>query len=374
MHVVMIILQKEIPVCLSVLLDRLKNEVTRLTAVRAMTTICQSSLKISLQPIFAQMVSELSEFLRKNQRSLRLSTIQLLDCSTNRYENLLSQDLIQRIIIELPALINETDLQIAQMAVELLSDLLRVNPSYVANSLQPCMTSVIRLIQSPLLQGSSLNTICKFLTALITANLEWPKFAHLKDILTKTAYDIAQSSTGVALSVIASSSSHHLPTTTAVHGSINHRQAYQNSAKCLAALVATCPEEAEETLNDLINNLRENSKCNDFVQLFSLLALGEIGRECPRVIENRQIELSIMRGFQAHNEETKSAASQALGSLAVGNLGKYLPFVLSEIQSQPKRQYLLLHSLKEIISSESASAEVDSILSIFKPHIDQIWN
>lgn len=35
------------------------------------------------------------------------------------------------------------------------------------------------------------------------------------------------------------------------------------------------------------------------------------------------------------------------GNVAVGNLSKMLPFVLHEIEKQPKRQYLLLHSLKE---------------------------
>lgn len=49
--------------------------------------------------------------------------------------------------------------------------------------------------------------------------------------------------------------------------------------------------------------------------------------------------------------QVKSAASYALGSIAVGNLPEYLPFVLQEISSS-KRQYLLLHSLKEIISEE----------------------
>ena len=36
------------------------------------------------------------------------------------------------------------------------------------------------------------------------------------------------------------------------------------------------------------------------------------------------------------------------GNVSVGNLHKFLPFVLQEIQKQPKRQYLLLHSLKEV--------------------------
>ena len=37
-----------------------------------------------------------------------------------------------------------------------------------------------------------------------------------------------------------------------------------------------------------------------------------------------------------------------LGIIAAGNLNLYLPFLLKEIQANPKRQYLLLHSLKEV--------------------------
>ena len=47
------------------------------------------------------------------------------------------------------------------------------------------------------------------------------------------------------------------------------------------------------------------------------------------------------------------------GNVAVGNLSKMLPFVLHEIEKQPKRQYLLLHSLKE----------ASSVLQMFLQHI-----
>lgn len=63
--------------------------------------------------------------------------------------------------------------------------------------------------------------------------------------------------------------------------------------------------------------------------------------------------------------QVKSAASYALGSIAVGNLPEYLPFVLQEITSS-KRQYLLLHSLKEIISSASVSG--------LKPYVELVWS
>lgn len=89
--------------------------------------------------------------------------------------------------------------------------------------------------------------------------------------------------------------------------------------------------------------------------------------------------------------QVKSAASYALGSIAVGNLPEYLPFVLQEISSS-KRQYLLLHSLKEIISEEkhitfpvcvcvrvfgfnivclfAGSASVSGL----KPYVESVWS
>lgn len=57
----------------------------------------------------------------------------------------------------------------------------------------------------------------------------------------------------------------------------------------------------------------------------------------------------IMESFNSHSEDVKAAASYALGSLAVGNLEKFLPFLLQEITQNPKRQYQLLHALKEVI-------------------------
>ena len=45
-------------------------------------------------------------------------------------------------------------------------------------------------------------------------------------------------------------------------------------------------------------------------------------------------------------------AAYALGNISVGNLAFFLPLVLREIQSHVKRQYLLLHSLKEIINCQ----------------------
>ena len=84
-------------------------------------------------------------------------------------------------------------------------------------------------------------------------------------------------------------------------------------------------------------------------QHLALLCLGEIGRR-KDLSSHAHIETIVIESFQSPFEEIKSAASYALGNIAVGNLPKYLPFILNQIDNQQKKQYLLLHSLKEVSS------------------------
>lgn len=91
------------------------------------------------------------------------------------------------------------------------------------------------------------------------------------------------------------------------------------------------------------------------------------------MIEN--LKQVILQSFSAVSEEVKSAASYALGSISIGNLQLYLPFILKEIEEQPRRQYLLLHSLKEVITCLSATREGIHQLMPFIPAIwQQLFN
>jgi cullin-associated NEDD8-dissociated protein 1 len=58
----------------------------------------------------------------------------------------------------------------------------------------------------------------------------------------------------------------------------------------------------------------------------------------------------------------------------LGNLNKYIPFILNEIEANSKRQYLLFNSLKEIISYQSLSTASGGGLQALKPYINPIWN
>ncbi|CAG8825524.1 6645_t:CDS:2, partial [Gigaspora rosea] len=89
-----------------------------------------------------------------------------------------------------------------------------------------------------------------------------------------------------------------------------------------------------------------------------------------RLSAHSNLHVTILTLFTAQSEDIKSAAAFALGNVSAGNVSKYLPIVISEINSDQMKRYLLLHSLKEIISRYSNKDGVKAL----GPFADDIWN
>ncbi|KAL5647982.1 hypothetical protein ACJX0J_042337, partial [Zea mays] len=68
----------ELPACLPILVDRMGNEITRLTDVKAFSVIANSPLRIDLSCVLDHVVSELTAFLRKANRALRQATLEIV--------------------------------------------------------------------------------------------------------------------------------------------------------------------------------------------------------------------------------------------------------------------------------------------------------
>ncbi|KAJ7551601.1 hypothetical protein O6H91_06G021400 [Diphasiastrum complanatum] len=265
-------LKRELGVCLPLLLDRLRNEITRLTTVKAFATIAESPLKIDLSCILGQAVLELTTFLRKANRALRLASLGTLNALLIAYGDKIGSSSYESIIIELSSLISDADLHMTALALELCCTMMKDkrHHSYAGVVVKErVLPQALVLVKSPLLQGQALQT-----------------------------------------------------------------------------------------------------------QLLSLLCLGEIGRR-KDLHSHINLEGVIIRSFQSPSEEIKSAASYALGNIAVGNLSKYLTFILSQIDNQSKLQYLLLHSLKEVIARQSTDdagkvdfkgTDVQKILALLFTH------
>ncbi|NXS64618.1 CAND1 protein, partial [Pandion haliaetus] len=326
---------------LKVFLERLKNEITRLTTVKALTLIASSPLKIDLRPILAEGFPILASFLRKNQRALKLSTLTALDILVKNYSDSLKPAMIESVLREVPALITENDMHVSQVAILFLTTLAKVYPSCISKISGSVLAEIFQLVHSPLLQGGALNAIIDFFQALVLTKTATVGYSELMKQLTAPVYSSGSAGASVTL----------------------HKQAYYSVAKCVAALSSACPKEAPAIVNQFIQDVK-NPKSSSAVKVLAFLSLAEMGRT-TNLSAQRELKTVILEAFTSPSEEVKSAASYALGNISVGNLKDYLPFMLKEIGSQPKRQYLLLHSLKEVISSSPA----DSL----KPYVEDIW-
>ncbi|XP_030356585.1 cullin-associated NEDD8-dissociated protein 1-like isoform X2 [Strigops habroptila] len=325
---------------LKIFLERLKNEITRLTTVKALTLIASSPLKIDLRPILGEGFPILASFLRKNQRALKLSTLTALDILVKNYSDSLKPAMIESVLAELPALITENDMHVSQVAVMFLTTLAQVYPSCISKISSSVLAEILQLIHSPLLQGGALNAIIDFLHALVLTKAAPVGYAELLKQLTAPIY-CSGAAGAPAL----------------------HKQAYYSVAKCVAALSSACPKEAPATVNQFIQDVK-TPKSSSAVKVLAFLSLAEMGRT-TNLSAQRELRTVILEAFTSSSEEVKSAASYALGNVSIGNLKEYLPFMLKEIGSQPKRQYLLLHSLKEVISASPADG--------LKPYVEDIW-
>uniref|UniRef100_A0A3B4AR27 TATA-binding protein interacting (TIP20) domain-containing protein n=1 Tax=Periophthalmus magnuspinnatus TaxID=409849 RepID=A0A3B4AR27_9GOBI len=299
---------------LSIFLERLKNEITRLTTVRTFTLITSSPLKIDLSSILPEALSVLGSFLRKNQRTLKLGTLACLTALVTHQTSSIKPAALEPVLSELPLLVDESDMHVSQLSITLLTCMTKACPSSLAKISSSVLPGVFKLVHSPLLQGGALAAILDFLQALVPQ--------CLSDI---------------------------------------HRQSYHSVARCVAALCSVCSKDTPGTVSSLI---QQSHNSPESARVLAVLCLGEVGRS-GSLGGSKEVQAVILEAFSSSSEEVKTAASCALGSMAVGSLNDYLPFMLKEIASQPKRQYLLLHSLKEVISACPAP-------SLF-PHLESIW-
>uniref|UniRef100_A0A4W5JMC8 Cullin-associated and neddylation-dissociated 1 n=1 Tax=Hucho hucho TaxID=62062 RepID=A0A4W5JMC8_9TELE len=251
----------DLPGTLQIFLERLKNEITRLTTVKALTLIAGSTLKIDLRPILDEAVPILASFLRKNQRALKLSTLASLDILVKNYSDSVTPAMIDAVLAELPPLISESDMHVSQMVISFLTTLARVHPLSLAKiGGSSILSELISLVRSPLLQGGALSAMLEFFQALVGTGTSSLGYMDLLRMLTGPVY--AQSA------------------------ALTHKQSYYSIAKCVAALTRACPD-GPAVVGQFIQDVK-NSRSTDSIRLLALLSLGEVGHTFKYNYSNKQ--------------------------------------------------------------------------------------
>ncbi|KAI9137796.1 cullin-associated NEDD8-dissociated protein 1-like protein [Paraphysoderma sedebokerense] len=311
-----------------VLLERLKNEVTRLTAVKTVVQIAQCPLpKVDVSSLMGSIVFETATFLRKSHRGLRDSSLKCLDVIIKRYSQSLSKDHYNLIIAELQPLISDSDLHLLPLALSTSVSIMKANPTMVSEVKSRLLPSVFTLVQSPLVQGTAaLDTLLSFFSTIIKSSQD-QDFQQLLDGLLAPA--MKPQTADNALS----------------------KQALSTIAQCVAELCINSQPNCLKTVRSFIDAITNPSTIESFKYL-SLLTVGEVGRRCDLSSQNDlpQVLLSL---FSAPSEDIKSAAAFSLGCVAVGNVNAYLPMIIQEIKRQSVKKYLLFHAIKEVITRYS---------------------
>lgn len=306
-----------------VISDRLKNELTRLDAVRAVDTMAVlAQSKEDYKPGFVSSAAlQLGQQLRKANRSLRgtsLSALRMLAVNQASRECLDNQTISQLVDMLVP-LLKLDDLHMVGPALIVLAAFAKEQPSLVA-------------VQS-VIQG-----ICHIVTSSVTG-------AALDGLITCVE---AIGKAGAGRSLMTALLNVGVQGDTDVTGQV------------IGTLLVSSGPSTDVKLDDFVKELQ--SQADEGKRCLALSVLGEaclrMGNHCPLKPE------SFTPYFNDESDKVKLAAAVALGRSGAGDVGSYLPKIMDALGQG--REYLLLHSVKELLQHSTAEDEI-------KPFAQQLW-
>ncbi|KAG0258254.1 Cullin-associated NEDD8-dissociated protein 1 [Mortierella polycephala] len=337
-------LKEELATSLPLLLEKLQNELTRLMAVKTLSQIVESPVcaDADIKAPILQAIPEVASLLRKSNRPLKVSSLHFLDVSIRRFGKVLPVQTYDDLLNELKPLITDEDLHLLPLGLTSVVSILHTNSASIGIVKQEILPSVLRLVRSPLIQGQALDSLLALFAALVRTNDK--EFSALVSGLVEPV------------------------TAPAPEGQLSlSKQAFSTIAQCIAVLCLNSDKNLEPTVTEFVRKI-EDPHTTDSLKYLSLIALGEIGRRVS-LSNNATLHSSILAMFNVHSEEVRSAAAFAIGNVSAGNVGVYVPIIIQEIQMDPKKRYLLLHALKEIITRYTQKQGGQEL----EAHASQIW-
>eukprot|EP00172_Hildenbrandia_rubra_P001282 Plantae.Rhodophyta-Hildenbrandia_rubra.ctg1828.p1 GENE.Plantae.Rhodophyta-Hildenbrandia_rubra.ctg1828~~Plantae.Rhodophyta-Hildenbrandia_rubra.ctg1828.p1 ORF type:complete len:971 (-),score=181.18 Plantae.Rhodophyta-Hildenbrandia_rubra.ctg1828:2891-5803(-) len=321
--------------------NRLENEVTRLTSVRALQLIADSPQSVRLSAQLSSIVVCLKEFLGKNRRALRLETLQLLTTLTPGLAPTFDSD----IFASLSSLIDVDDLRLSARALRLCTALLKSRGATVVPFVGEeggIFAKCLYLIVSPLLQGTALADLQDLLVILAEVNCEPLTVFYMLKSLREAAASLRTDKGPPG-------SSQQFPV--------------DAIAKCVAYV---CSVSEDNVKADTASSFIKEMETKDPKQrVFAMTCLGELGR-ASQLSFSEEIRASshrsILKAMDASEEEVQTAAAIAYGAITAGNNASEVPELANLIRQRPENRYLLLLALKEVIEH----AAVDNV-AIYVP-------
>lgn len=312
---------------LGVLLDRMRNETTRLAAAQAIDLAAVSlTEKDNIQKTWVrEVVLELAAQFRKSDRAIKsASLIALRNLAGNRAAiSCLDATTIRTLSGMLLPVIDISDLNTLGLALVIATKLVQSSPKTIVDD---NLNRILCTVAVAPLSGAVLETFLALVKAIGEADVGQPLMKGLlKDGITG---DPAIAGKAIGTLLIAGG---------------------PNVGVTIDAFV----KELETTEDDI-------RKC------LALYILGEAGL---RLGTDSPLDPKVFsKYFTSRSETVPRAAAAAFGRAGAGNVDVYLPAILSNAKKSGNAQYLSLHAIKEILQYVGRS-EVN-----ISPYIRDVWD
>lgn len=305
---------------LSLLLDRTRNELTRLASVRAIDTVAAlATTDTAFDKQWIQDVAvELAQQLRKASRALRGSSLSALrTLSTNPATgSQLEAQTIEAIVALLTPILQDTQVDLHMLGPTFL--ILAAFVKYDAKTiLTPAFVTTFGNLLKKDFTGHSLDAMLLLVTSIGESGLGGPT---MKSLLQDVGVGGNPELTG----------------------------------KVIGALSVSGQGTVGVKIDDFVNEL--NTTHDDKRRV---LALAVIGEAALRLGPDSNVKPELFtKYFTSKSDKVPVSAAVALGRAGAGNVSGYMPVILNTATAEPGQTYLLLHSIREILQHAEAETEI----------------
>jgi cullin-associated NEDD8-dissociated protein 1 len=311
----------------ALLATRLKNELTRLSSVRAIETVAALTRNPSEFPAgwVSTVCLELGAQLRKSSRHLRGSSLEAMRMLARNPASQLSIDskTVAQILPLLLPLMQEGDLHLLGPALIILATFVKKDPKAVVTA---DFISAYGQMLMATISGINLDALLSLTRAVGASGTGKPLMQHLLiEISLKANPDLV--------------------------------------GKVIGNLLVSGGPSIGVKLQDFVGEL--NAKRDDVKKCLALSVLGEAALQMGTSSElTPQL---FMAHFDEKSDKVRIAAAVALGRAGAGNIPVYLPAILGAMGQPDGNQYLLLHSIREVVQHDSTESQII-------PYAETLWN
>ena len=295
----------------SVLIERLGNETTRLSALTALKRLVESPLHLDVHGALGDATSFIKSYLKKLDRQVRIASVETLSAIMTCRASQLDQSEIGAIIDEVSCLVSDDDLGVSTAVISLLGNAVVSSPEVCAAVLDKTLGSIHQLLSSNTLQTSSLDKLIKFFEKAVGC-------APDEEAIAKDLFEFGMRS--------------------------ETKHASPAAAKCVASLAA-CSDPSFQFVNKKLATLG-NAKSAEQRE-FMLYCIRELGARRLPLDKEETLRDGVVNCMG--DESCVEAAAGALGGLASGNNTSHMGYIIDVLSSskEPQLRYPMLRALDE---------------------------